>query len=329
MDDGPNPDLELGRYLGQHDFAGVPPLLGSLEVTRGSHSRATLAMVQGYVHHEGNLWEATREAVVAFLHDVEAETEAPDVDAGGRGFLLRLSQREAPAAAVRLMGPSLVVAEILGRRVGEMHRLLAAADPNDPGMAPEALTPFHIRSLYQSIRGRVHAAREALEARRSSPEPREAAAAQASLAVLPHVDALLGALRDLRSDGKRIRVHGDLHLGHVLDTGNDVVFLDFEGDLGQPLSERRLKRPPLADLASLVRSIHFAAHWPRMERELLAAEQGARSSMSAWSRFWFQWMAAACIKGYRTASDGAGLAALRRHGLVDHVREPARGAGLR
>ena len=113
VDDGPNPDLELGRYLGQHDFAGVPPLLGSLEVTRGSRSRATLAMVQGYVHHEGNLWEATREAVVAFLHDVEAETEAPDVDAGGRGFLLRLSQREAPATAVRLMGPSLVIAETL------------------------------------------------------------------------------------------------------------------------------------------------------------------------------------------------------------------------
>jgi maltose alpha-D-glucosyltransferase/alpha-amylase len=307
VDDGPNPDLELGRYLGQLGFAGVPPLLGSLEVTRGSHSQATLAMVQGYVHHEGNLWEATREAVVAFLHDVEAETEAPEVDAGGRGFLLRLSQREAPATAVRLMGPSLVIAEILGRRVGEMHRLLAAADPIDPGMAPEALTPFNIRSLYQSIRGRVHAAREALEARRSSAEPREAAAAQASLDVLPHVDALLGSLRDLRTDGKRIRVHGDLHLGHVLDTGNDVVFLDFEGDLGQPLSERRLKRPALTDLASLVRSIHFAAHWPRLERELLTADQGARSSKSAWSTYWFQWMSAACIKGYRTASDGAGL----------------------
>ncbi len=307
LDDGPNPDLELGRYLGRLGFGGVPPLLGSLEVTRGSHSRATLAMVQGYVPHEGNLWEATREAVVAFLHDVEAETEAPDLDPGGRGFLLRLSQREAPAGAVRLMGASLAIAETLGRRVGEMHRLLALADPSDPGMAPEALTPFHVRALYQSIRGRVHTAREALKMRQPSPEPREAAAAQASLAALPYVDALLDSLRDMRSDGKRIRVHGDLHLGHVLDIGNDVVFLDFEGDLGQPLSERRLKQPALTDLASLVRSIHFAAHWPRLERELLVADQGARSSLAAWSTFWFQWMSAACIKGYRSSSDGAGF----------------------
>ena len=86
---------------------------------------------------------------------------------------------------------------------------------------------------------------------------------------------MLASLRDLRLDAQRIRVHGDLHLGHVLDTGSDVVFLDFEGDTGRPLSERRLKRPALVDLASLVRSIHFAAHWPAVERELLGAGSDA------------------------------------------------------
>ncbi len=306
LEEGPNPDLELGRYLGRHGVCCVPTVLGSLELTtRGSRSVAALAMVQAYVPHEGDLWGATRDAVESFLHDVEAETEPPELDASGRGFLLRLSRREPPASAIRLLGPSLTTAETLGRRLGEMHAVLAAADPADPGLAPEAMSPFNVRSLYQSIRGRVHTAREALEARRPSLPPREAAAADAVEAALPGVEALLAALREQRLNAQRIRVHGDLHLGHVLDTGSDVVFLDFEGDTGRPLSERRLKRPALVDLASLVRSIHFAAHWPTVERESLGTDPEAQARLASWSTFWFQWMSAACVRGYRAGTDGA------------------------
>ena len=227
-----------------------------------------------------------------------------------------------PPAPIRLLGPSLTTAETLGRRLGEMHGVLAAADPTDPGLAPEAMSPFNVRSLYQSIRGRVHAAREALEARRPSLPPREAAAADAVLAALPDVEALLAALRDQRLDAQRIRVHGDLHLGHVLDTGSDVVFLDFEGDSGRPLSERRLKRPALVDLASLVRSIHFAAHWPTVERESLGTDLEAQSRRACWSTFWFQWMSAACVRGLSRGDRGRVVPARRRRGLVGALREP-------
>jgi trehalose synthase-fused probable maltokinase len=305
LEDGPNPDLELGRFLARRGFTRVAAVLGSLELARGTRSSATLALVQAYVPHEGDLWEATRDAVEAFLHDSEAEAEAPELDTGGRGFLLRLARREPPAAATRLMGASMTMAETLGRRLGELHGTLASADSADKALAPEGLTPFYIRSLYQSVRGRVLAAREDLEARLPALASRETAAAEATLAALQRVEPLLAALRDLRPDGQRIRVHGDLHLGHVLDTGSDVVFLDFEGDTGRPLSERRLKRPALVDLASLVRSIHFAAHWPGVARELFEADTAASARRAAWSTFWFQWMSAACVRGYRGATQGA------------------------
>jgi maltose alpha-D-glucosyltransferase/alpha-amylase len=127
------------------------------------------------------------------------------------------------------------------------------------------------------------------------------------LEAAPRVDALLTRLRDSRIDGQRIRIHGDLHLGQVLDTGNDVIIIDFEGDTGRPLSERRLKRPALTDLASLIRSFHFAAHWPRVERELLSAEVVEADALAAWSTYWFQWVSAACVRGYRDATAGSGF----------------------
>jgi trehalose synthase-fused probable maltokinase len=305
LEDGPNPDLELGRYLGRRGFTRVPAVLGSLELARGTRSRATLALVQAYVPHEGDLWEATRDAVEAFLHDSEAEAEAPEVDSSGRGFLLRLARSDPPAAATRLMGASMTIAETLGRRLGELHGVLASADAADRALAPEGMTPFHVRSLYQSVRGRVVAARETLESRLPVLGPREASAAEVTLGALEQVEPLLAALRDLPPEGQRIRVHGDLHLGHVLDTGSDVVFLDFEGDTGRPLSERRLKRPALVDLASLVRSIHFAAHWPSVARELFEADTSPSARRAAWSTFWFQWMSAACVRGYRSSTEGA------------------------
>jgi maltose alpha-D-glucosyltransferase/alpha-amylase len=141
-----------------------------------------------------------------------------------------------------------------------------------------------------------------LEDRRGSLPMRDQEAARVVLESAPRVDALLGRLRQMPPRGQRIRVHGDLHLGQVLDTGDDVVVLDFEGDTGRSLSTRRLKRPALTDLASLVRSFHFAAHWPRVERELLSEDVVEPDGLAAWSTAWFQWTSAACIAGYREAT---------------------------
>lgn len=60
--------------------------------------------------------------------------------------------------------------------------------------------------------------------------------------------------------GERIRIHGDYHLGQVLVQDNDFCILDFEGEPESTIRDRKVKQPPLKDVAGLFRSFHYAIY---------------------------------------------------------------------
>jgi maltose alpha-D-glucosyltransferase / alpha-amylase len=81
--------------------------------------------------------------------------------------------------------------------------------------------------------------------------------------ILRHRDDILNILKNIYSkklDVLKIRIHGNYTLNQVLFTGKDIAIQGYGGDPLRPYSERRLKRSPLHDVASMLRSFHNAAY---------------------------------------------------------------------
>ncbi|MEA2160587.1 MAG: maltokinase [Solirubrobacteraceae bacterium] len=137
----------------------------------------------------------------------------------------------------------------LGEVTAQLHTVLAS-DASDPAFAPEepsqealslltATVDEDIERIFQRMPDNEHLGPIAGRGQ----DVRERLASRSQLGV----------------GGRVIRTHGDYHLGQTLLTPRGWVIIDFEGEPARPLYERRAKRSPLRDIASMLRSFAYVA----------------------------------------------------------------------
>ena len=88
----------------------------------------------------------------------------------------------------------------------------------------------------------------------------------------------------------------------MLYTGKDFVILDFEGEPARPLSDRKLKRSALRDVAGMMRSFQYAAYsalWQPAMRE----EDGP--FLEYWADLWYRQMSSVFLQSYLKTTTGA------------------------
>jgi maltose alpha-D-glucosyltransferase/alpha-amylase len=299
LDEGINPELEIGRFLTeQTTLAHIPPTAGFIEYHRGRREPITLAILQGLVPSEGDAWQYTLDELERYFERVlTAHPEAQEIPVRAKS-LLDLAEQEPPQLATDLVGPYLESARLLGERTADLHVALASA-LDDPNLVPEPLSPFDQRALYQSMRSLTGQVFQLL--RNGLPHIPEAVQDQARqlLGLEQMILKVFQSILGRKSTAMRIRCHGDYHLGQVLYTGRDFVIIDFEGEPARPLSERRIKRCALRDVAGMLCSFHHAAYTALFNHRVgVTVRPEDISPLQPWARFWHLWVSAAFLKAY-------------------------------
>jgi maltose alpha-D-glucosyltransferase/alpha-amylase len=305
VDNGVNPDEEIGRFLTDQGFAHTPPLAGTLEYQRhdGKGEPMTVGLLQAFTANQGDAWAYTLDAASHFLDRALASEQDPDSSSVSTEALLEAASKETPPPMLELIGAYRESARLLGVRSAEMHLALAAGQM--PAFAPEPFTPFYQRSVYQSMRALTRQVFPLLRrAQKGLPEEIQAEARRL-LELESVVLARFHALIDGPIEATRTRIHGDYHLGQVLYTGRDFVIIDFEGEPLRPLGERRIKRSPLRDVAGMLRSFHYAIATALHGGPGGAARPEDLPKAQSWARLWYLHVGAAFLAGYFETARGA------------------------
>jgi maltose alpha-D-glucosyltransferase/alpha-amylase len=301
---GENPDVEIGRFLTEiAHFPRIAPFLGEITITPAVGEKTTVAMLQGLVANQGDGWQWFLEQLSGYFAAVASLPAPPDLPAPGFDHR-QPAGTESKLEARQYAAPMLEAAALLGRRTAEMH--LALATPtDDPAFAAQPFAPEDLRRDARRIDAQIMAALDALKAKLPGLVDVTADEAALLLSRRRKLIARAHAIETEHATGKRIRIHGDYHLGQTLRTGGtgsepgDFVLLDFEGEPARPLIERRQKQCPIKDVAGMVRSFSYAAYSGL--NQFLAegsSADGAPESLTAWTKFWQNSVSSEFLEAY-------------------------------
>jgi len=211
--------------------AGTNPELEMLRFL-ASHGFANIAPLEGFYSYRGPVLDATLGVMQRYIpHASDGWALAVDALANGRGdeLLTRLAD--------------------LGVVTGRMHACLAS-DNEERDFAPEDPSEEHVALITATIDEQIERTFiEMPELDALAPIARRAEELRDRLALLSHHSV----------GGRLIRCHGDYHLGQTVFGADGWTVLDFEGEPGRPIRERRRKRSPLRDVAGMLRSFAYAA----------------------------------------------------------------------
>ncbi len=294
-----NPDSEITRYLTETvPFTCTPAFAGSINLLGGTEP-VTLGMLQVMPEPAADARSFMLERINNYIERILARDKDTLNALTGKpkGTLTTPVSFEALSTELQefVGGQAALQARQLGKRIGEMHQALATGT-NLKEFAPEAFSLHYQRSLFAGLQSLV---RESYQVQKRSLK-------QLPDDLKPDAEELLGRKDDVltklkriyasKLDATKIRIHGNLTFDTILITGKDIVIQDFGGDPTRSYSERRLKRSPLRDVASVIREFYYVAYEGFLNTNQV--QQDEAIGLLPFAGLWAQYMSGFFMKAY-------------------------------
>jgi maltose alpha-D-glucosyltransferase/alpha-amylase len=292
VEPGIHPEIELSNFLTERAFPSIAPLTGSIEYHQQDGDTMSVAALHGFVQNQGDAWRYTIDSLSQFFAAALTRRESEHAGSVGRRHPLELRKGRIPAHAHELIGAYSDAAQMMGRRTAELH-LALSADETDPQFAPEPFTDHSRQAFYHSMMGLTKRTFQLLQ----QLEPQDEV--QKLLEQQEQIRTCFRAIPDGKIAALRIRLHDDLRLEQLLHTGKDFVFTGLGGRADRALSERRIKRSPLRDVASMLLSLEYAAQAVHFDQVSGVTRQpDSMPTLEFWAGYWSDWVSALFLKGY-------------------------------
>lgn len=274
-----NPDYEISRFLTETmDFKSSPAYTGSINVAL-SEGNITLGMMQELVPNQGDAWQFMLEQIDRIFENLNHKkikiNKLPDIE-----LFKRLKINEVPHEIIDWAGLSIFLRiHTLATRTAEMHIALGG-DTHDTAFTPTTYNGDYTVWLKNRLTYQFQNRLNILENNLHKLDGLALDLANQFLDNKKEIRKLFLDFNWTKMKSERIRIHGDYHLGQVLVSGDDFYILDFEGEPESTIRDRKVKQPPLKDVAGMFRSFHYAIYatifnnkdkYPYEQKELFQA----------------------------------------------------------
>ena len=255
-----NPDYEMSRFLSdKKDFKNTPPYVGSINIIDSDNTYITIGLMQKLVANQGDAWDYFLKEIHKIYETIDQKNinikDLPKVELFSRLKITDVSPEIIDWAGLNILSK----VRLLAKRTAEMHAALGSE------FEETAFTPTHFNGDYTVwLKNRLtYMFQNRLNMTENNLHRLDGFALELAQEFLDSKNEIRKKLVDFdwtKLKGERIRIHGDYHLGQVLVQDNDFCILDFEGEPESTIRDRKVKQPPLKDVAGLFRSFHYAIY---------------------------------------------------------------------
>ena len=255
-----NPDYEMSRFLSEKkNFKNTPNYQGSINLIDIDNVNITIALMQELVPNDGDAWDY----MLKEIHKVFLNLDIKNIDVSNLpavGQFDRLKINDVDPQIIDWVGLNLLLKiKMLAQRTGEMHIVLGSE------FEDTSFTPAHFNGDYEVwLKNRlIYQFQNRLNSIENNLHKLDGLSLQLAKEFLEKKNIIRKRITNFdwtALKGERIRLHGDYHLGQILVQNDDFYILDFEGEPESTIRDRKVKQPPLKDVAGLFRSFHYAIY---------------------------------------------------------------------